>query len=115
MSKTKSALESDTQTVSRLVEISKLDTLYKDIYFQRAYELMEPMLSYSTYARMKESIASLGWVENQLRAALERGDWAKARELTERIRGIKASAAVSDTCVKLGEALYDDAWDIPID
>src|ERR1044072_2073677 len=115
MSKTKSAPEGDIQTISRLVEISKLDTLYRDIYFYRAYELIDPMLSYSTYARMKESIASLGWVENQLRAALERSDWTKARELTERIRGIKASAAVGDNCVRLGEALYDAAWDIPID
>src|SRR3982751_4680930 len=114
MSKTKSAPEGDIQTISRLVEISKLDTLYRDIYFHRAYELMEPMLSYSTYARMKEGIASLGWVEDQLRATLERGDWAKARELTERVRGIKASAAVSDDRVRLGEVLYHDAWDIPI-
>src|SRR5215212_1578869 len=116
MSKTKPALKQDPgQTISRLLEISKLDTLYRDLYFQRARELMEPIFSYLTYALMKESLASLGWVEQQLRAAVERGDWAKTRELTERIRGIQASAAASGEWIELGEALYDGAADIPID
>jgi len=116
MSKTKPALNQDAgQTISRLLEISKLDTLYRDLYFQRARELMEPIFSYLSYALMKESLASLGWVEEQLRAAVGRGDWAKTRELTERIRGIQASAAASSQWIRLGETLYDGAADIPID
>ncbi len=115
MSKTKAATKENTiQTISRLLEISKLDTLYRDLYFQHAQELMEPVLSALTYARMKESLASLGWVEKQLGAAVGRGDWAKTRELTERIRGIKA-AAVDREWVRLAEALYDGAAEIPID
>lgn len=103
------------QTISRLLDISKLDTLYRDIYFQRAFELIEPMLSYSAYTGIKENLASLGWVETQLRAAIERGDWAKSRALTERIRGIQSSAAASSEWMRFGEVLYDGAADIPID
>ena len=116
MSKTTVApKESDFQTVSQLLEISKLDTLYRDLYLQRARELMEPLLSYSTYSRIKEGIASLGWVEKQLRAAIERGDWAKSRELTERVRAIQGSASAGGQRMRLGEDLYDGAADIPID
>jgi hypothetical protein len=107
--------ESDLQTVSRLLEISKLDTLYRDLYFQRARALIEPLLSYSTYAHIKEGIASLGWVEKQLRAAVERGDWAKSREMTERIRTIQGSATASGERMRLGEDLYDGAAAIPLD
>ena len=115
MSKPKSAAqESAAQTASRLLEISKLDTLYRDLYYQRAQELIEPLLSYSTYTHLKENQASLGWVEKQLRAAVGRSDWAKAQELTDRIRGIQ-SAALSGELVRLGEALYEGAADIPID
>ena len=116
MSKTKSAAKEDVaKTVSRLLEISKLDTLYRDLYFQRAYELMEPILSYSTYTHMVEGLASVDWLEKQLRAAVGRSDWAKTRELTERIRGIQSSATIGGEWIRLGEALYEGADDIPID
>jgi hypothetical protein len=106
---------SGTQTISILLEISRLDTLYRDLYFQRAQELMEPVLSQAAYVRMKEGLASTALVEKQLRAAIERGDWSRAHELTERIRGIQASAAASGEWMKYGEALYDGAADIHID
>jgi hypothetical protein len=115
MSKAKSASnEGAARIVSRLLDIGKLDTLYRDLYFQRARELMEPMFSYSTYARMKESLASLAGVKQQLKAAVGRGDWSKTRELTEQVRGIQASATASGEWIKLGEAIYAAA-DIPID
>lgn len=103
------------QTISHLLEISKLDTLYRDIYFQRAGELMETVLTRSTYTQIKEGAASLGWVERQLRSAVERGDWGRVRELTERIRTLKGSAAAMGEPMRLGEELYDGAADIPID
>jgi hypothetical protein len=105
----------DLQTVSLLLEVSRLDTLYRDLYFQRARELMEPILSQSSFARVKDGLASIVLVEKQLRAAIKRGDWARSRELTERIRGIQGSAAPSGEWMRYGDALYDGAADIPID
>ena len=32
------------QTISLLLELSRLDTLYRDLYFQRAHQLIEPLL-----------------------------------------------------------------------
>lgn len=109
------ATVSAAQTIAQLVEISRLDPLYRDLYFQRAHQLMEPILSNSAYARIEEGLASIGLVEQQLRAAVERGDWSKCRELTERIRAIKGAAAAASEWRKYGEALYDGAADIPID
>jgi hypothetical protein len=103
------------QTIPLLVEISRLDTLHRDLYFQRAHELLEPMLSQSAYARMKEALASIVLAEKQLRAAIERGNWSRSRELTERIRGIQGSAEASREWMKHGEAFYDSTADIPID
>ena len=116
MSKTSLApQESASQAVSRLVEVGKLDTLYRDIYFQRARELMSPLLSHATYTNTKSSLASLGWVEQQLRAAVERGDWKRAGELTERVRAIRAAAATGGELMALAEAVYERLADIPID
>ena len=103
------------QTISLLTEISRLDTLHRDLYFRRAHELMESILSPSAYARMKEGLASIEWLEKQLRSAIERGDWSRSLELTARIRGIQGGAAASAEWMKYAEALYDGAADIPID
>jgi hypothetical protein len=103
------------QTISLLLEISRLDTLYRDLYFQRVHQLIEPLLSQSAYARTKQGLTSIVVVERQLRAAVERGEWSRARELTERIRGIQSAAAASAEWMKYAEALYDGAADIPID
>jgi hypothetical protein len=103
------------QTIAQLLEISRLDTLYRDLYFQRASELMEDQLSRPVYNQIKESAASLGLLERQLRSAVERGDWQRSRELTERIRTLRGSAAAMVEKMRLGEALYDGAADIPID
>jgi hypothetical protein len=97
------------------MEISRLDTLLRDLYFRRAQELMEPMLSQSAYARMKEGLASIEWLEKQLRTAIERGDWSRSLELTAQIRGIQGGAATSGDWMKYGEALYDGIADVPID
>jgi hypothetical protein len=116
MSKTGSApQESASQSISRLVEISKLDTLYRDLYFQRARKLMTPLLSHTAYTRIKENLASLGWVERQLRAAVERGDWKRAGELTERARMIRTSTETSATLMPLAEAVYESLAEVPID
>lgn len=103
------------QTISLLIEVSRLDTLHRDLYFRRAHELMEPMLSPSAYAQMKDGLASIEWLEKQLRAAIERGDWPRSRELTARVRGIQESAAANGEWAKYAEALYDGAADIPVD
>jgi hypothetical protein len=103
------------QTITLLIEISRLDTLYRDLYFQRAYELMETLLPQSSFARMKQEIASIVLFEKQLRAAINRGDWTSTRELTERIRAIQGSAAAVGEWMKYGEALYDSAAEIPMD
>jgi hypothetical protein len=103
------------QCVPLLVEISRIDSLYRDLYFQRARELMKSILSESAYVGMKEDLASITLIERQLRRAIERGDWPKSQELTERIRSIQKSATTGSERMKYGEVLYEGAADVHID
>src|SRR5688500_13649579 len=92
------------EMISSLVEISKLDTLYRDLFFQRALELMDTVLSQDAYMNVKASAASLGMREQQLRGAIERGEWKKTAELTERVRRIRESVARASQSMQLAEA-----------
>ena len=44
------------QIISSLLEVSKLDTLYRDVFFQRARALMGTLLSQSSYTSVKENV-----------------------------------------------------------
>lgn len=110
-----SAKETTSQVISNLLEVSKLDTLYRDLYFQRARELMGTLLSNIAYTSAKENAALLGVRERQLRVAVERGDWARTGELTERVRKTRESVAAARDSMGLAESVYDQLADIPID
>ena len=116
MSKAKATASATPQEiVPSLVEISTLDTLYRDLFFQRALELMGTVLSQDAYRNIKANAASLGMREQQLRGAVERGDWKKTGELKERVRTIRESVARASQSMALAEAVYDGLTDIPID
>ena len=112
---TAAAANSAVQTIPRLLEISKLDTLYRDLYMQRASALLEQSLTRSAYSHLKEKVNSLEFNERQLRASVERGDWKRSAELTERVRATKNAAAASADSLRLGTAVYEGLADIPID
>lgn len=102
------------EIVSHLVEMGEIDTLYRDLYLQRARGLMGSIISHDSYNFIKESVASLGLAERQLRAAVQRGDWKRTNELSERIRSIKHSAE-KGADLDLAEAVYDKLSVVPID
>ena len=100
--------------VPQLVEMGELDTLYRDLYLEKARELMEPVMSNASYSYVKDSMSSLGLIEQQLRGAVQRGDWARTTELTERVKSIKKLADRRDT-IDLAESVYDKLSSVPID
>ena len=102
-------------TVERLIEISKLDTLYKDLYLQRARALLAIFFSRGSYLQLKESRAQIPWIEQQLRAGVERNDWQRCADLTERLRQLKATVDGGAAFAKIAETVYDRASDVSID
>jgi len=102
-------------TVGRLVEMSKLDTLYKDLYLQRARTLLGPIFSRGSYFKLKENRAQIPWTEQQLRASIERNDWKRANDLTERLKQLRASLESGSDAAKLAETVYENASTVAID
>ena len=101
--------------VERLSEISKLDTLFRDLYLQRARALLGTFFTRGSYEQLKQTSDQIPWVEQQLRAGVERGDWTRCGEFTERLRQLRASVAAGSQFAKLGKTVYDQAADVSID
>lgn len=106
--------ESNTEKVSKFIELSEIDTLYRDIYLEKARVLLTPVISRDAYFYIRDTIASLGLVESQLRGAVQRGDWARTKELSERVKAIKKLRERAED-LKFGEAVYDKLSSIPMD
>ena len=101
--------------VGQLTEISKLDTLFRDLYMHRARALLTTFFSLGSYLELKENKAEIPWVEKQLRAGVERNDWKRCSELTERLRELRKKAEAGSHFAKVAELVYERASDVSID
>ena len=101
--------------VEELIEISKLDTLFSDLYLQRARALLGTFFSMGSYLQLKENKAEIPWVEKQLRAGVERNDWKRCTELTERLRKLREKTAGGSHYATVAEAVYERASNVSID
>lgn len=101
--------------VGHLVEMSKLDTLFRDLYLERARALLGTFFARGSYLQMKQNTAQIPWIEQQLRAGVERGDWKRCGELTERLRQLRSSVAAGSHYSRLAETVYEKAGDVSID
>ena len=75
--------------VSQLLEAGKTDTVYRDLYLERAHVILGALLPYSEYLRLKHSKVDIDDLLRQVAPALERQEWVKVKELTGRIRVLR--------------------------
>jgi len=94
--------------VKRLLEAGKVDSVYRDVYRERAVELAQPVLPRAAWDALKGARAQYERLLEETRRAVERRDWERVQELTGRAEGLKADLAAHTAELPVGEALYDD-------
>jgi hypothetical protein len=93
-------------TVARLVTAADGDTLYRDVYVQRAAELLSQIV---TEARWQSAIAGREQATRllaQARAAVARQDWQEVRELGKRAADVQHSLGAEEAVLSAAEAVY---------
>jgi hypothetical protein len=65
-----------------LIELTKGDTLYHDLYRQRAAEYLEHELSRADYHNLKQHHARIASLPNQIRNSMMHHDWQEVRDLS---------------------------------
>lgn len=101
--------------VGKLIEISKLDTLFRDLYIHRARVLLATFFSEASYLQLKENKAKIPWIEKQLRASVDRSDWKRCTELTEQLRELRKRTDAGSHFANVAEAVYERASNVSID
>lgn len=104
-----SSTQDTLQTVSRLNEMGTLDTLFRDVYLQRARELLTTVITRTSYEELKASTAEISLTEQQLQAAVERGEREQSSKLSERLKSLRTRISSAGQSMKLAETIYEQS------
>ena len=102
------------EIVSRLLEVGRADTVYRDLYLQRAFDYFSPLFPDEEYLRLKSENAEIDHLLRQNRSAVESGDWLRVAQLSDRIRVRKEAVDEKRTLLSLGSGIYDPS-DVVLD
>src|SRR5678816_1956830 len=80
------------ETVGLLIGAAKSDTIYRDVYLQRARELLSPTLDQSGY-RAIPTQKEIDELMHRARSALLQGNWGEAAEVSARAEHLHQTMA----------------------
>jgi hypothetical protein len=100
-------------SVSQLLEAGKTDTVYRDLYLERAQVILGALLSHSEYLHLKHSKVDIDDLLRQVAPALERQEWVKVKELTGRIRVLRQTVEEKHALSDLAGKIYEPD-DVPL-
>jgi len=92
--------------VARLVTAADGDTLYRDVYLQRAGVLLAPLIDEAHYEATLTVREQLDRLLGQARASVGRQDWAQVQELGNRAADLQRSLDAEREALAAAETVY---------
>ena len=96
-----------TKTVGLLVEASKLDTVYRDLYLKRARQLLSAILDESAYRAIGSAENEIEDLMRRSRSAVLQRDWGQVAELSAKADGLRQRKAAMGKLADIGKELYE--------
>ena len=93
--------------VNLLVEVAKVDTVYRDVHLRRARELLKSTLDESSYRAIGSTEKEIDDLMRRSRTAALRRDWGQAAELAERVEVLRQRLVSTSELVQVGRHVYD--------
>jgi hypothetical protein len=103
MSKDANALK----IVDLLVEVAKLDSVYRDIYLRRARQSLSPTLDEFAYRAIGSTDKEIEDALRRSRSAAAQRDWSQAAELAARADGLRQRIATMGNLARIGKEVYE--------
>jgi hypothetical protein len=90
-----------------LVEVAKVDTVYRDVHLRRARQLLSSTLDESAYRAIGSTEKEIDDLIRRSRTATLHRDWAQAAELSGRIDDLRQRMARMRNQAAIGKDVYD--------
>ncbi|PLY03343.1 MAG: hypothetical protein C0622_04595 [Desulfuromonas sp.] len=97
-----------------LGDLARTDTLYHDIYRERAAHYLEQELPRGRYQSLKERRTRLASLPNQIRNAIMHNDWSQVHDLSARFSNDQELLKENSELMEYARKIYDSS-EIPID
>ncbi|HZD41102.1 MAG TPA: hypothetical protein VE131_10300 [Terriglobales bacterium] len=102
------ATDANMQNIVRLlVEVAKLDTVYRDVHLRRARELLSPVLDELAYRAIGSTEKEVEELTRRSRMAVLHRDWQQVSELSEQIGGLRERLAKIANLAAIGKEVYE--------
>src|SRR5512134_106741 len=92
--------------VSELIDTGNVDTVYRDVYLQRARTLMAGVLPVAEFRRIEQEKSELATLPVLIGRALEKADWPRVKELSRRGEALRRSAEGKQRQIETARAVY---------
>jgi len=105
---------SELQVIRFLTEVAKADTVYRDLYLQRASVRLAALLPKAEYEQLKVQDTTIENLLAQTRRAVDRQEWTQVQELTARATALRDLLAKKKSEMELAKEVFA-APDVVID
>jgi hypothetical protein len=91
---------------SRLIDCGNVDTVYRDVYLQRARTLLAGVLRVEEFRRIEEQEAELAALPLAIGRALEKSDWPRVKQLSGRIEALRQGVEGKRSQMETARGVY---------
>ena len=93
--------------VGLLVDVAKLDTVYRDLHLKRARELLSATLDEASYRALGSIATEIDDLTRRSRTAVLHREWAQAAELSAQIESRRQRLATTHNLAVIGKDVYE--------
>jgi hypothetical protein len=93
--------------MTTLVEAGNIDTIYRDVYLDRARTFLAPVLSLENFHRLEQERVALAELPLTIARALDNGNWSLVKELSERAEALKHAIEDKGGLLQTARSVYD--------
>jgi len=93
--------------VGLLVDVAKLDTVYRDLHLKRARELLSATLDEASYRALGSIATEIDDLTRRSRTAVLHREWAQAAELSAQIESRRQRLATTRNLAVIGKEVYE--------
>lgn len=110
----KKAATTAADPLAMLVDMGAADTVYRDVYLDRARTLLGGALPLEEFQRLLHEQAQLSELPIAIGRAMEQGNWTVVKDLSARARTIREAVEAKRTLLDMGREVYA-ATDVRLD
>src|SRR5215475_4767725 len=93
--------------MTAMEETGNIDTVYRDVYLNRARTLLAPVLSLQEFHRLEQQRAALAELPTTIAREFDRANWSLVKELSQRVQALKRAIDDKGALLQTAQSVYD--------